>query len=508
MKKIIWSYPLYIILLPFFFVLHHNNELFGFISLKLSFAAFIYCALFLLACFLLFYLFFGSAQRSAFYAFLVGLFALYFGVYHDFLKSIFGASLISSYKVVVPFAIVVIVLLSKYTTKKAERARKVQVYLNLVMLLFMILEGLNLISNSIAIQSHHNLIYPLKPISSGYRPSAKKINEKPDIYFIVFDAYTNSPTLKELWGFDNTPIEKWLRENGFYIADSSNANYNFTPFSIASTFNMSYLNPTWSNKGNVPEFELRGVRSMSENETFSLLRKENYQIRFFTPFESKIEDIGLYHEFADYGSKEMYRQTFPNRVKHDILWNFVSGNLNFGFSRPKKVEDLPSYQNFVQRANDIQTTINKLKATTDTSRDRPPQLVYAHFLITHQPHLFDSTGKLRNGLDLISQHYLFNTYTHQVMYANRVITELVEWIKLHNKNNTIIIIEGDHGFRDLPPSMDRFHFPNFNAIYFPDNEYNQFYPQMSPVNTFRIVFNHYFGLNLPLLKDSSIFVKF
>jgi len=29
------------------------------------------------------------------------------------------------------------------------------------------------------------------------------------------------------------------------------------------------------------------------------------------------------------------------------------------------------------------------------------------------------------------------------------------------------------------------------------------YNNISPVNTFRVIFNHYFGTNLPLLKDKS-----
>jgi hypothetical protein len=508
MKKLLWSFPLYVLLLPLFFVLHHNNELFGFIAFHQSAAAFGLCVLYLVIWTVLFYLFNRSLDRSAFIAFLIGIYTLYFGDYLDFLKSVFGHSFFSSYKFVVPFSVIVMVLVSKYQAGNGDRIQKVKVYLNVVMILFVFIEVISSIVYFIETPSHHNLIYPLKPISSNYRPSEKKLNEKPDIYFIVFDAYTNATTLKKLWKFNNRLIETWLEENGFYIADSSKSNYNFTPFSIASTLNMDYLNPRWGAKGNVPEFELRAVRSMSENETISLLKKEDYQVRYFTPFESNIEDIGLYHEFSDFGSKEFYRQTFPNRFKLDVLWNFVSGKFNFGIKHNRKIEELPLYKNYVQRANDIATTINKLKETADSSSNRRPQFVYAHFLITHQPHLFDSTGNLKKGLALISQRNLFETYTHQVMYANRVITELVEWIKLHNKKNTIIIIEGDHGFRDFPPSMDSFHFPNLNTIYFPDKDYNRFYPQLSPVNTFRIVFNHYFGQNLPLLKDSCIFVKF
>jgi hypothetical protein len=32
---------------------------------------------------------------------------------------------------------------------------------------------------------------------------------------------------------------------------------------------------------------------------------------------------------------------------------------------------------------------------------------------------------------------------------------------------------------------------------------DDFYPSISPVNTFRVIFNNYFGTNLPLLKDQT-----
>jgi len=40
-----------------------------------------------------------------------------------------------------------------------------------------------------------------------------------------------------------------------------------------------------------------------------------------------------------------------------------------------------------------------------------------------------------------------------------------------------------------------------NAIYFSDNSYQELYPSMTPVNTFRVIFNHWFGASYPLLSD-------
>ena len=42
---------------------------------------------------------------------------------------------------------------------------------------------------------------------------------------------------------------------------------------------------------------------------------------------------------------------------------------------------------------------------------------------------------------------------------------------------------------------------NLSAYYLPDGGEELLYPSITPVNTFRIVFNKYFGANYPLLED-------
>jgi hypothetical protein len=44
-----------------------------------------------------------------------------------------------------------------------------------------------------------------------------------------------------------------------------------------------------------------------------------------------------------------------------------------------------------------------------------------------------------------------------------------------------------------------------NAYYLPEGGGQEIYPEISPVNTFRVVFNRYFGGDLPLLEDRSYF---
>ena len=48
-------------------------------------------------------------------------------------------------------------------------------------------------------------------------------------------------------------------------------------------------------------------------------------------------------------------------------------------------------------------------------------------------------------------------------------------------------------------------FSIMNAYYFPDKDYSSLYPSITPVNTFRVIFNKYFDENLPLLPDNNYF---
>ncbi len=45
----------------------------------------------------------------------------------------------------------------------------------------------------------------------------------------------------------------------------------------------------------------------------------------------------------------------------------------------------------------------------------------------------------------------------------------------------------------------------FNAYYLPDAGAEILYPDITPVNTFRVIFNTYFGTDLPLLEDRIYF---
>ena len=77
----------------------------------------------------------------------------------------------------------------------------------------------------------------------------------------------------------------------------------------------------------------------------------------------------------------------------------------------------------------------------------------------------------------------------------------------------IIILQGDHGpalhMSTVLADMDvRERYSIFNAYLLPDGGDENLYDSISPVNTFRVLFNHYFGTDYPLLEDKAFYVPF
>ena len=48
-------------------------------------------------------------------------------------------------------------------------------------------------------------------------------------------------------------------------------------------------------------------------------------------------------------------------------------------------------------------------------------------------------------------------------------------------------------------------FSILSAYHLPGNGKELLYPEISPVNSIRVIFNHYFGVNLDLLPDRSFY---
>ena len=135
-----------------------------------------------------------------------------------------------------------------------------------------------------------------------------------------------------------------------------------------------------------------------------------------------------------------------------------------------------------------------------------PVFVYVHFFIPHEPFYFDAQGKS------MPDEYAFGErtpgkYLEQLKYVNKLIEDITDVLVMKNRHEAVIILQGDHGYRYLTDQYGERIYDEatciLNAYYFPDGDYSMLYDSITPVNTFRIIFNKYLGARLPLLPDTS-----
>jgi hypothetical protein len=486
-------------LLPAFYILHNYNQLPGFIEFRQVIDAAVLFYVPLVVCYFVMIRLSIPPQKTAAILLFILFIVLFFGVLQKFISHIPLISILSDFLIFTLLCIFIIVVFIRKVLKYKDISAGLSKPIGIIVIVLFVIEIGIFVVNMPLFKKTKDLIYPDKPLSDHYISNNSPDSCKPDVYFLVFDAYTNNATLKAVWNFDNSQITNWLAEKDFHIGQNTHSNYNFTVFSISSTFNMNFIDPDKGSNGGVPRNILQANKSLSDNETFSIMQKENYRIYFLAPFRNVIQDNGL-GGFFDYLSAGLItHQTFPGCFHGSTYFAFIEKKLH------PSIDDY--YMPLKGKYENVINTVKKIEATTDSTVNRRPHFVYGHFLVPHDPPLFDARGKFISPEEARTVTP-YNTYVDQIKFANVLIQELVGYIHKHNKPNTVIIIEGDHGFQYFQnDSIPRYAFKNFNAIYFPDKNYRLLYDTMSPVNDFRILFDHYFGQHFLLLKDSSIIVR-
>lgn len=105
-----------------------------------------------------------------------------------------------------------------------------------------------------------------------------KFTKKPNVYFLQVDGYTSARALKSnLYAYDNSAADLWLKEQGFSLYDNFRSNYNSTLKSNASCFNMKHH---YFNESTL----LKDSRDyiVGENPVLTVFRNNGYHSVFLT----------------------------------------------------------------------------------------------------------------------------------------------------------------------------------------------------------------------------------
>ena len=319
--------------------------------------------------------------------------------------------------------------------------------------------------------------------------------KSPDIYYIIFDRYANTNILKEYFNFENKDFIEYLTKKGFYIAHDSKANYPRTYLSIASSLNLDYL-----------DFIKENVQANSNDQTVIYDLLQDYKV--WQILKSKG------YKFIHCGGR-----WDPTKVNKFADKNFVYDPLKLDdFSRKllKSTIFLRQIDRLIEDAHRKQI-LGQFENFSEISKIDGPKFVFSHFLVPHEPFLFNQAGNKPSKLE---QKPVQEKYIDQLIFTNKKITTLVDTIISNSSTPPIIILQSDEGpyihkdfkakkgpqiknWGDLTSDAIKVHLYIFNAYYLPDCDKSSLYSSITPVNTFRLIFNKYLGTDFKLLKDKS-----
>jgi hypothetical protein len=144
-----------------------------------------------------------------------------------------------------------------------------------------------------------------------------------------------------------------------------------------------------------------------------------------------------------------------------------------------------------------------------------------HVIAPHPPFVFDAIGNpinpnyaftITDNRYLITPPHLYEKgYLDQLSFINTQVLEVVDAILKKSANPPIIIIQGDHGpgnFIDAESSTPPCFYERYsilNAYYLPGIDPASVPKDITPVNTFRMIFNQYYSANLQFLPNHQYF---
>lgn len=498
MRKIAGSYPLSVLLIPAFFLLHVLNNYYGLIPATAYVMAGGY---YLLLSFLLLgagRLLLGTWSKAGIWTAVLLIPFYFFGALHDGMKGIGLPAWVTSYTFLLILLTIGAAGLSIYLKRQPGPFRKAHRFLNLLFGILVLVETTQLTYAIATGREKENDYTASQPPVLTALPTPN--GPAPDIFFIIFDEYTSSLALQQYFQYDNHLADSVLRANHFFVAARSQSNYNSTPLSIGSSLNLQYFNRPLENDVATTKKILQALHTLRKSRLPQWLAKKQYDVYNYGLCDFDNYPVHTSRTFEDYETLPLYQETLWGRIERDIWWHMYKINLPV----------LPGLRSR-QIAREARKVIHRNEANFQSTlaalrqQSEKPKFVFAHFMLPHAPFFLDEKGQ-PNPPALAGDKYNPALYLKQLAYSNQWIDSLARAANHSWPRPRVVIIAGDHGFRDKSMAIRDKQFMNLNACYFSGGA-PALYDSISPINSFRVVCNQYFGTRLPLLKDSTILLR-
>jgi hypothetical protein len=376
---------------------------------------------------------------------------------------------------------------------------------------FFTVTGLALLAISVVgianYESQRTRPWPSSPAPSA-QESPTRGDRAPDVYYIILDGYGRQDVLARLYDLDNSAFLDGLRDLGFYVADQASSNYAQTSLSLASSLNMAYLDSVAQEVGQGTRDQGPIERLIRWNEVSRLFQGLGYlEIAFSTGYRrTELDNAPLFLRS-------------PQRASTGFESLLVDTSAILAIEDGARLFEWPfPWLGYQAHRDEIRFTLDSLR---EVATMPGPKFVFAHIIAPHPPFVFNAAGdpftpslpfRLQEGSDFLgTREEYVRGYSDQLTYISGEILRVVGDILDRSSTAPIIVLQADHG----PGSRTNWRVPEetdfeerlsiLNAYLLPDGGESLLYETISPVNTFRVIFNHYFGAEFELLPDEGYF---
>jgi hypothetical protein len=341
--------------------------------------------------------------------------------------------------------------------------------------------------------------------------TAARLHPLPDIYYVVVDGLGRSDVLESLYGIPRESSTRTWEDMGFQIAERSLANYPQTAMTVATTLNMVHMEellvmPHPRSADRRPLGEL-----IAESKVVNSLRPLGYQV---VSFPSGYNLARLRN--ADVSKEPWMRLDF---VQLHLVEKSVLPFADHLFGRG------PAGTSYTAHRHRLRYILEELAQVRSGLRDDAPAFVFAHLLAPHPPFVFGPNGEALRSFQPFAfkdgNHWhdfhsgdglsYVDLYRDQTLYVIDQLAKTMARIIQSASRPVVIVVQGDHGpglqldweTPDTNRMLERFAI--FNAWYVPSHVRVALWPEISPVNTFPVLFNALFDAQLELRPDRASF---
>ena len=506
MKKF-WDYPLYLIFFAIYPILAMWATNIRFIPGSEIIRSLLISIGLIILLFAIFFWITRKLEKAALIAALIHSAFFVYGHIHSRISSwMIGSLNIGRQRYFMVLVIAILAILVILILRSRSNLKSLVVPLNIIGFVLLILPGYQILSfqsKNATNSAGQTTINEVQQTNSPITLSQPSLGYWPDIYYIILDSYTRADVLSECFAYDNQPFLDALAQRGFYVAQNSQTNFTITDLSLAASLNLQYPQDLGNSVTDAAdEFKLESW--VKNNVVRQSLKKAGYQIiGFETGYGiSQWEDADHYYAIS---TNQQIINPFESMLLSTTMLKIVYDTRLPIFASFRMMLDTT----YMQHRSRMLNILDQLDGMAGQDS---PKFVFAHLLAPHSPFVFGADGELviRNSPFTLNDDpeskdaYAYKDgYVKQVEYLNKRVLEFVDQALTKSKNPPIIIIQGDHGAsRFVTSKWGRSYI--LDAYYLPTGQ-GHLYDTISPVNSFRVIFNDLFGTSLPLLEDKAFY---